>query len=78
MKQHLKKGLKVMIIAGKDKGKSGTVQSCKAEYVVIEGLNMQTRHQKERASGGRGLRQGGIVQVPGPIHRSNLKIQSEE
>jgi len=70
MKIH--KGDKVVIITGKDKGKSGTVFRTlpKAESVVIEGMNIAKRHQKARGQGSTGQ----IVERPMPIHISNVAL----
>lgn len=45
---HVKVGDKVIVIAGKDKGKTGKVLKTlpKKDRVVVEGINIQTRHQK--------------------------------
>jgi len=69
---HLKKGDKVIVIAGKDKGKSSTVARVLREEnrVVIEGLNMMKKHIKAKKAG----EKGGIVSIPMPIHASNVKL----
>ena len=58
---HVKTGDNVMIISGKDKGKTGKVlqTSPKEGKVIVEGLNMVTKHVKPRRQG----EQGGIVKV---------------
>lgn len=60
------------IIAGKDKGKTGKVEEtfAKIEKVVVEGINIATRHQKNRQTGS----QGQIVEKSMPIHVSNVSI----
>jgi len=52
----LKKGDKVKIIAGKDKGKTGTVTRVVPETgrLVVEGINVLTRHRKPRREGEKG------------------------
>ena len=69
---HLKKGDKVIVIAGKDKGKSSTVARVLREEnrVVLEGLNMMKKHIKAKKAG----EKGGIVSIPMPIHASNVKL----
>jgi large subunit ribosomal protein L24 len=69
----IKKGDKVIVIAGKDKGKTGTVDSVlpKKSKAIIGGLNIVKRHRKAR----RANNQSAIVDVAAPIHVSNLKIQ---
>lgn len=68
----IKKGDKVIILAGKDKGKTGTVLSSlpKVEKVVLDGINVATKHQKSR----RVRSQGQIIQKSMPIHVSNVAL----
>lgn len=69
---NIKKGDTVVIIAGKDKGKSGKVIEAipSKDKVVVEGVNLQTKHQKQTAK----VQQGGIIHIPGPIHVSNVML----
>src|SRR3954464_7069269 len=64
----------VVVIAGKDKGKSGKVLrvDVKNEKVFVEGLNMVKRHQ--RPVPGRPNLQIGVIEKEGPIHVSNVAI----
>lgn len=68
----IKQGDTVKVIAGKDKGKTGTVlTTLKAtEQVIIEGVNTVKRHQKNR----RMRSQGQIVEKSMPIHVSNVAL----
>jgi large subunit ribosomal protein L24 len=68
-KLHVKKGDKVVILAGKDKGKQGEViKALPAENrVVVQGLNLVKKHQKPSHTS-----QGGIVEQEAPIHVSNV------
>ena len=68
----IKKGDSVVIIAGKDKGKSGKVVRAlpKKNKVVVEGLNMTKRHQKARKSG----EEGTMINMAMPINVSNVKL----
>ena len=63
---HVKTGDNVMIISGKDKGKTGKVlqTSPKEGKVIVEGLNMVTKHVKPRRQG----EQGGIVKAEAPMY----------
>ena len=65
-KLHVKTGDNVMIISGKDKGKKGKVLevSPKEGKVIVEGLNVVTKHVKPRAMG----QQGGIVKAEAPLY----------
>lgn len=67
---HVKKGDKVRVITGKDKGKTGTIVRAlpKEECVVVDGVAMVKRHRK----GAQG-EVGRIVERPRPIHVSNVK-----
>lgn len=61
-----------MVIAGKDKGKTGkVVRTLPAlEQVIVEGVNMQKRHEKAK----RNTKQGaGIIEVAAPVHVSNVQ-----
>jgi large subunit ribosomal protein L24 len=64
----------VVVIAGKDKGKSGRVLrvDVKSERVYVEGLNIVKRHQ--RPTPGRPNLQVGVIEKEGPIHVSNVAI----
>ena len=66
----IKKGDTVRVIAGTDKGKEGKVLVVDHENsrVIVEGINMATKHLK----GNGGQQQGGIVHKEAPIHVSNV------
>jgi large subunit ribosomal protein L24 len=68
-KLRIKRGDKVQVIAGKEKGKQGMILSVDRvnDRVIVEGLNMITKHQKTR-----GQKQGGIIKREAPIHASNV------
>ena len=68
---NLKVGDKVIVIAGSNKGKEGTIKKVlKTENrVIIEGLNLVKKHQK-----GNGQESGGILEIEAPIHASNVMI----
>ena len=67
----LKKGDKVKVVAGKEKGKTGKILKVVADKdkVVVEKLNFVKKHQKPDAKG-----KGGIVEKEGPIHISNVML----
>ncbi|ALN73757.1 MULTISPECIES: 50S ribosomal protein L24 [unclassified Aureimonas] len=69
--QKIKKGDKVVVLAGKDKGRTGTVTQVmpKDDRAVVSGVNMVKRHQKQTAS-----QEAGIVQKEAAIHLSNLSV----
>ena len=66
----IKKGDTVAVIAGKDKGKEGKVLvvNHKDNTVIVEGVNMITKHTKASAAN----QNGGIVKQEGPIDASNV------
>ncbi|EAG1519595.1 50S ribosomal protein L24 [Listeria monocytogenes] len=69
---HVKKGDKVKVITGKDKGKSGKVLAAfpKKDRVLIEGINMVKKHTKPSNINP----QGGLLNVEAPIHVSNVML----
>lgn len=71
MAAKIKKGDRVVAIAGRDKGKSGEVmQVMPAEgRALVRGINLVRRHQKQTAKD-----EGGIVSKEAPIHLSNLAL----
>ncbi len=67
----IKKGDTVEVITGKDRGKRGTVTQVfpREERVVVDGVNIVTKHIKPRAG-----KKGERVQFPGKIHVSNVML----
>ncbi len=74
-KLHVKKGDLVTVIAGKDKGAKGRIIATlpREDRVVVEGVNMITKHSKETDQGPRGAKSGGVQTMEAPIHVSNVK-----
>lgn len=68
----LKKGDKVIVIAGKERGKSGTIARVlpRENKVVLDGLNLVKRHRRASARS----RKGQIVDRAMPIHASNVQV----
>ncbi|WP_423188311.1 50S ribosomal protein L24 [Alkalibacterium sp. f15] len=68
----VKTGDKVKIIAGKDKGKEGTILAAmpKKNKVLVEGLNIMKKHTRPTGMG----QEGGIVEKEAPIHVSNVQL----
>ena len=75
MKFKIKKGDKVVVLAGRDKGKSGEVlRVVRADNrVVVQGINMVKRHTQARPG-----QPGGIVEKEGSIHLSNVALWCEK
>ena len=71
-KYHIKKSNTVLVIAGRDKGKSGKGLRVipKKDRAIAEKLNMAKRHLKPSQQN----RQGGILEREAPLHISNLKL----
>ena len=71
MAARIKKGDKVVVITGKDKGRSGEVLRVipDEERAVVRGINVARRHQKQTARD-----QGGIISKEMPIHLSNIAL----
>ncbi len=69
VKMKVKKGDTVVVIAGRDKGKSGSVLRVlpSENRVVVQGINVVKRHQRPSAG-----QAGGIVEKELPIHASNV------
>ncbi|MBP7831392.1 MAG: 50S ribosomal protein L24 [Candidatus Pacebacteria bacterium] len=67
-----KKGDKVIVVAGRDKGKSGSIVTVLREKnrVVIDGINMMKKQQKAKRSG----EKGSIIDMSMPINASNVMI----
>ena len=70
IKFKLKRGDKVKVIAGKDKGQTGKVLFLDRNKgrIIVEGVNMITKHQKSNMSN----RSGGVIHKEAPIHVSNV------
>ena len=66
----IRTGDTVLVIAGRDKGKTGRVerQYPRKDQVVIEGVNIVTKHMRARP----GVRQSGRIQMEAPLHVSNV------
>jgi large subunit ribosomal protein L24 len=71
----IKKGDTVLVIAGKDKGLTGTVLNVNkdSDRVTVEGVNRVTKHTKEDTTE-RGVKVGGIITMESPIHLSNVML----
>jgi large subunit ribosomal protein L24 len=69
--QKIRKGDKVVVLAGKDKGRSGEVIQVmpKDDKAVVRGINMVKRHQRQSQT-----QEAGIISKEAPIHLSNLGI----
>jgi large subunit ribosomal protein L24 len=69
--QRIKKGDEVIVIAGKDKGRRGSVLRVEAEGIVVENLNVAHKHQRPNPNAGVA---GGIVDREQPLAPSNVML----
>ena len=69
--QKIRKGDKVVVIAGKDKGRTGEVLRVmpKDDKALVRGVNLVRRHQKQSQT-----QEGGIITKEAPIHLSNIAM----
>ena len=70
----LKKGDKVVVIAGSNKGKEGIINKILDNKVIVEGINIVKKHLKPKNNNGNGE----IVEREAPIHVSNGKIMENK
>jgi large subunit ribosomal protein L24 len=72
MPARIKKDDEVIVISGKDKGKTGKVLQVipAEERVLVEGVNMMKRHTKPRPP----QEPGGVIEKPAPMHVSNVAL----
>ncbi len=75
MQSPLKTGDEVIVISGKEKGKTGKISSVvtKTNRVVVEGVNMVKRHMKASM-----VSEAGVVSKEAPIHASNVMLKDPE
>jgi len=74
----IRKGDDVIIIAGKDKGKRGTIlRVVNLEHVVVEGVNRVLKHTKVDTTE-RGVKTGGIITTEASIHISNVMVVDDD
>jgi large subunit ribosomal protein L24 len=71
MAAKIRKGDKVVVLTGRDKGRSGEVIEVRPDEsrALVRGINMVKRHQRQTAN-----QEGGIISKEGPIHLSNLAL----
>ena len=71
MAAKIKKGDKVIVLTGRDKGRSGEVVEVRPadDRALVRGVNMVKRHQRQSAQ-----QEGGIISKESPIHLSNLAL----
>ncbi len=70
-KLKVKKGDKIVVLTGKDKGKTGEIKKVMPSdnKVIVQGINVQTKHRKPSQTGA-----GGLDKIEMPIHVSNVAV----
>ena len=68
----VKKGDNVLIIAGKDKGRTGKIMRAipKDRMILVEGINLKKKHVRPKKEGEKGQ----VVDIPAPLDVSNIKL----
>lgn len=74
MSKWIRKGDKVVVIAGNERGKTGEILSVRGERVIVQGINIRKKHVKRRAKAGAGE----IIEMEKPIHASNVSLCNAE
>jgi large subunit ribosomal protein L24 len=74
MSKWIKKGDKVIVIAGNEKGKTGEVLVRKEDRVVIQGVNIRKKHVKRRTR----TAHSEIMEIEAPLHISNVSLCNQE
>jgi large subunit ribosomal protein L24 len=76
----IKKGDHVVVIAGKDRGREGTVilADPDKQKVLVQGVNMIKKNKKVDYQGRRGAKEGGIMHTEALIHVSNVQVIDPE
>ncbi len=71
MAARIKKGDRVVVIAGRDKGRTGEVVEMRRDEgrAIVRGVNIVKRHQRQTAAA-----EGGIISKEAPIHLSNIAL----
>jgi large subunit ribosomal protein L24 len=70
--QKIRKGDRVVVLSGRDKGKKGEVYRVmpKEERALVRGVNVVRRHQRQTAQ-----QEGGVISKEAPVHLSNLALE---
>jgi large subunit ribosomal protein L24 len=71
MAKRIRKGDQVIVIAGRDKGKTGEVVRVAGDKVVVSNINIVKRHTKPNPQAGQ---PGGVIEREAPIHASNVML----
>lgn len=70
----IRKGDKVIVLAGNDRGQTGNVLRVLGDKVLVQGINIRKKHVKRS----QGNPKGGIIEIEKPVHISNLRVCTED
>ncbi|MGQ7791390.1 50S ribosomal protein L24 [Faunimonas sp. B44] len=75
MAAKIRKGDQVVVLTGRDKGRTGEVIQVmpKENRALVRGVNVVTRHQRQS-----GAQEGGLIRKESPIHLSNIALKDRE
>ena len=74
MSKWIRKGDRVLVIAGNDKGKAGEVLSRSDDRVVVQGINVRKKHMRRTQE----MQGGRIIEMEMPIHISNVALCNKD
>ena len=74
MSKWIRKGDRVLVIAGNDKGRAGEVLSRDEDRVVVQGINIRKKHMRRTQE----MQGGRIVEMEMPIHISNVQLCNKD
>lgn len=74
MSKWIKKDDKVLVIAGNERGKTGSVKSRQDDKVIVQGLNIRKKHVKSKSR----VASSGIIEMEMPMHISNVQLCSAD
>jgi large subunit ribosomal protein L24 len=72
--KHIRKGDKVIVLSGNDRGQTGSVLRIIGNKAIVQGINIRKKHVKRSEANP----QGGIVEIERPIHLSNVQVCTED
>lgn len=70
----IRKGDKVIVLSGNDRGQTGSVLRIIGSKAIVQGINIRKKHVKRSEA----HPQGGIIEIEGPIHLSNLQVCTDD
>ncbi len=73
MSKWIRKGDKVVVVSGNEKGRTGKVNSRQGDYAVVAGLNIRKKHVRPKSRAAQG-----IIEIEMPIHISNISLSDSE